>query len=227
MRIATMTASLTAAAVAACAFAAPASAALPHVVAPGETLWSISAANGLTTRTVAVFNGVPEDAHLVAGETIEVPTVDEGAAALATAPPPDPATTQAAAPIGAEPPAPTDGSTAWLSHIDSTEGRVHLDPAAAAAWEAMRAEALATYGIDLYAAGTLSAYRTYEQQSYLYDLFLGGQGAPANPPGTSTHELGIAVDVPDPAMRSVVDEIGAAYGWSGSAVEWWHVEYSG
>ena len=42
--------------------AAPAaSAEVAHVVAPGETLWSIAAANNLTTRTVAVYNGVSED----------------------------------------------------------------------------------------------------------------------------------------------------------------------
>ena len=37
-------------------------AAVPHTVLPGETLWSISAANNLTTRTVAVYNGLPESA---------------------------------------------------------------------------------------------------------------------------------------------------------------------
>src|SRR5687768_18132527 len=63
----------------------PAGAAVPHVVQPGETLWSIAAANNLTTRTVAAYNGLPEDAQVVLGSTIEVPTVDEGAAALASA----------------------------------------------------------------------------------------------------------------------------------------------
>ena len=55
----------------------------PHVVVPGETLWSISAANNLTTRTVAAFNGIAENAQVVEGQTIQVPTVDEGAVALA------------------------------------------------------------------------------------------------------------------------------------------------
>ena len=36
-----------------------------------------------TTRTVAVFNDLREDGIVVAGNTIQVPTVDEGAAALA------------------------------------------------------------------------------------------------------------------------------------------------
>jgi len=40
-----------------------AAAAAPHTVQPGETLWSIAFANNLTTRTVAVYNGVPQDAQ--------------------------------------------------------------------------------------------------------------------------------------------------------------------
>jgi soluble lytic murein transglycosylase-like protein len=62
--------------------AAPASATVGHTVQPGETLWSIAAANNLTTRTVAAFNGLSEDAQVVLGSTINVPTVAEGAAAL-------------------------------------------------------------------------------------------------------------------------------------------------
>ena len=65
--------------------AAPAAAAVPHVVQPGETLWSIAAANNLTTRTVAAFNGLSEDAQVVLGSTIQVPTTVEGYAALQNA----------------------------------------------------------------------------------------------------------------------------------------------
>jgi soluble lytic murein transglycosylase-like protein len=72
-------------AVAALAAAPSANAALPHTVAPGETLWSIAAANNLTTRTVAVYNGLSEDAQVILGQTIMVPTVAEGAAALSAA----------------------------------------------------------------------------------------------------------------------------------------------
>ena len=63
-------------------FAAPASAEVVHTVRPGETLWSIAAANNLTTRTVAAYNGVSEDHRVILGQTIRVPTVAEGAAAL-------------------------------------------------------------------------------------------------------------------------------------------------
>jgi LysM repeat protein len=64
------------------ALAAPASAEVAHTVQPGETLWSIAAANNLTTRTVAAYNGLSEDAQVVLGSTIRVPTVEEGYAAL-------------------------------------------------------------------------------------------------------------------------------------------------
>jgi soluble lytic murein transglycosylase-like protein len=64
------------------ALAAPASAEVAHTVQPGETLWSIAAANNLTTRTVAAYNGLSEDAQVVLGSTIRVPTTVEGYAAL-------------------------------------------------------------------------------------------------------------------------------------------------
>jgi soluble lytic murein transglycosylase-like protein len=54
-------------------------------VQPGETLWSIAAANNLTTRTVAAFNGLPETSNVVLGSTIKVPTTVEGASALQAA----------------------------------------------------------------------------------------------------------------------------------------------
>jgi LysM repeat protein len=196
-------------------------AALPHTVQPGETLWSISAANNLTTRTVAVYNGLPEDAGLVAGTIIQVPTVAEGAAALASAGVSTEATTPSS--TGGVVPAPGMGL------VPSPYGDLPLAPAAADAWNAMRAEALAVYGVDLYPGGPVSAYRTYEQQAQLYDAFLSGYGAPANPPGSSSHELGTAVDLPTPEMRWVVDQIGWKYGWGKvhAPGEWWHIDYVG
>jgi soluble lytic murein transglycosylase-like protein len=61
---------------------AQAGAAVSHTVQPGETLWSIAAANNLTTRTVAAFNGLSEDSQVVLGATVNVPTTVEGASAL-------------------------------------------------------------------------------------------------------------------------------------------------
>ena len=61
---------------------ATAGAAVPHTVAPGETLWTIAAASNLTTRTVAAYNGLPENGHVMLGATIHIPSEAEGAAAL-------------------------------------------------------------------------------------------------------------------------------------------------
>jgi LysM repeat protein len=218
-----------------------ASAAVPHTVAPGETLWSIAAANNLTTRTVAAYNGLSEDAQVVVGQTVDVPTVEEGAAALAAAPapaaaptpqaPPGPAAAQPAPSPPAGGSAPSSGipSAPGMGHIPSPWGELHLAPAAAEAWNAMREEALRVYGVDLVPGGPMSAYRTYEQQGELYDLFLSGAGAPANPPGSSSHEVGTAVDVDTPEMRWVIDQIGWKYGWGKvhAPGEWWHVDYVG
>jgi LAS superfamily LD-carboxypeptidase LdcB len=117
----------------------------------------------------------------------------------------------------------------WVSQIYSPLGAAYLASSAAANWEAMRQAGLATYGIDIYPAGSLSAFRTYDQQSYLYDLYLQGLGAPANPPGTSSHEYGTAVDLASPEMRTVIDNLGPTYGWGKihGPDEWWHVDYYG
>ena len=101
------------------AFAAPASAEVAHVVQPGETLWSIAAANNLTTRTVAAYNGLSEDAQVVLGSTVRVPTAAEGYAALQNAglvaaePAAAPAAAPTAAPaaVPAAAPAPQGGYT--------------------------------------------------------------------------------------------------------------------
>jgi LysM repeat protein len=311
--------------------ASPANASVAHVVQPGETLWSIAAANNLTTRTVAVFNGLSEDALVSEGQTVNVPTVDEGAVALqSTGITPGSETSASAAPttgggIGhtvvageslssvatanglsvealasangkaadayliegesisvpaATSAAGSTGTSSGVGHtvvageslssvatangisieelaaanglaadaflvegqtisvpagsgappglapIPSPSGDLYLAPEAADSWNAMRDDSVANYGVDLYPGGPASAYRTPEQQQELYDLYLSGQGAPANPPGSSTHETGTAVDVPDPAMRDVIDQIGGGYGWSGTIPsEWWHVQY--
>ncbi len=84
-----------------------AGAAVPHVVRPGETLWSIAAANNLTTRTVAAYNGLSEGSQVVLGGTLMIPTTVEGYAALQkaglVAAAPQQAAAPAAAPAAASP----------------------------------------------------------------------------------------------------------------------------
>src|SRR3954469_15652813 len=75
------------AALAAATFSAPASASVAHTVGEGETLWSIASANGLTPAALAAANGIPEDAHVVLGSTIQVPAAGTPAAAEQAAPP--------------------------------------------------------------------------------------------------------------------------------------------
>jgi soluble lytic murein transglycosylase-like protein len=74
----------------------PAPAAVPHTVQPGETLWTIAAANNLYTHALAAYNGLPDDAQVILGATVQVPTVAEALTAVNAAP-------AAAAPAAAAP----------------------------------------------------------------------------------------------------------------------------
>jgi LysM repeat protein len=181
-----------------------------HIVTPGESLWSIASANGLPVETLAANNGLPADSLLLIGQTIEVPASSSSGSTTGGGPPP------------LSPPY-------WTSPIYCPCGEVYLASNAAAAWESMRQESLRLYGIDLYPDGTLSGYRSYAQQLYLYNLYLSGQASLAAVPGTSSHEYGIALDLAEPYMRTVVDQIGANYGWAKTEApdEWWHVNYVG
>ena len=200
----------------------------PHSVQPGESLWSISAANNLTTRTVAVYNGLTEQAGLIAGTTIYVPTVEEGAAALATGAPAVAAPAVTAAP--AAPAAATSTATAvpGTGRVTSPYGELQLIAAAADAWNAMRAESLSAYGVDLYPGGQLSAYRTYDQQVSSTQAFLAGWGAPANPPGSSSHEWGPrSTSEPADALGGRPDRLEVRLDQGARPHEWWHVDYVG
>ena len=53
---------------------ASAQAAVPHTVQPGETLWSIATANGISTQTLAAANGISSEAHVIIGTTLQVPS---------------------------------------------------------------------------------------------------------------------------------------------------------
>jgi N-acetylmuramoyl-L-alanine amidase len=73
---------LIAALLAALATCSQASAGVIHIVRPGETLWSIAAANNFTTRSLAAANGLSENAQVVLGSKIVIPTESEASAAL-------------------------------------------------------------------------------------------------------------------------------------------------
>jgi LysM repeat protein len=63
---------------AALAFAAPAGAAI-HVVAPGESLTSVAAADGLSVAQLAVANGLATTDELIIGQTLAIPPQTAGA----------------------------------------------------------------------------------------------------------------------------------------------------
>ena len=67
------------------AVAAPARASFAHTVMPGETLWSIAAQDGLSTSSLAAFNGISSDARVIIGQTIEIPPILQSATSPATA----------------------------------------------------------------------------------------------------------------------------------------------
>jgi len=273
--------------------AAPASAAAPHTVAPGETLWSIATANNFTTDSLAAYNGLSADSAVYTGETIQIPTETETAGALAsststssststatsastgtahTVQPGESLSSVAAAngvsletlaadnglssdaplitgeqitiptasattsPTSTTPSSssapPSESHPSWTSPVycpSCPNGEAYLASSAAYNWNAMRQASLDTYGIDLYPAGPYSGYRSYGQQLYLYDQYVSGAGPLAAVPGTSAHEYGTAVDLADPSMRTVIDQIGPTYGWvkTEASSEWWHVDYAG
>jgi LysM repeat protein len=196
-----------------------------HTVQPGESLSSVAAANGVSPATLAADNGLSPDALLTTGEQIAVPTPS----ATVTSTSPSTTTSTPASATGAPPP---EEHPSWTSPIycpSCPNGEAYLASNAAYNWNAMRQASLDTYGIDLYPAGPFSAYRSYAQQLYLYNQYLSGAGALAALPGSSAHEYGTAVDLADPSMRTVIDQIGAAYGWAKTEApgEWWHVDYVG
>jgi LysM repeat protein len=92
-----------AALVATLVFSAHAQASVPHTVGPGETLWSIAAANNFTTRSLAAANGLSENAQVVIGSTIQIPSEAEAAGALGGAAPATAASGTAAGTAAAPP----------------------------------------------------------------------------------------------------------------------------
>jgi N-acetylmuramoyl-L-alanine amidase len=65
---------------------AAASASFAHTVAPGESLYSIAAADGLSVDQLAAANGLSSASQLVAGSTVQIPPQLSGAAQTAAGP---------------------------------------------------------------------------------------------------------------------------------------------
>lgn len=111
--------------------------------------------------------------------------------------------------------------------LKSIGGGHSLDSGGAAdAYIKMRDEAK-KQGVNL----TLSSsFRSYEQQNYLYQLYLKGQGNLAAPPGRSNHEKGLAIDVANGIPW--VQKYGSKFGWINTGMgfsqkEPWHFDFKG
>ena len=94
-------------------------------------------------------------------------------------------------------------------------GRLNHD--AAASYNRMRAAGMP--------AGITSSYRSRAEQTRLRALYLAGKGNYALPPGSSKHETGYSLDLPEPARGWAVAHA-AAYGWRRTnKSEAWHFDY--
>lgn len=77
--------------------------------------------------------------------------------------------------------------------------------------------------------GSMSSYRTYDEQVYLYRLYQEGEGNLAAVPGTSNHGWGVAIDLPQSWMWSWLADHGARFGWKKTEAfsEPWHWNFIG
>lgn len=105
-----------------------------------------------------------------------------------------------------------------------------LEKNAAASWLQMREYIGKEEGIWICPTSSRTAYRTYAEQEYFWDLYQHHGGNLAAKPGQSNHGWGLAVDVPYPNMAAAINKHGAKFGWqkkwSDAPGEWWHFKYA-
>ncbi len=89
-------------------------------------------------------------------------------------------------------------------------GRLRKD--AAAAWLALRRKIGNEQGVWICPTSTRTAYRSFADQEYFWRLYQQGGNLAARP-GTSNHGWGMAVDVPQPAMKAALRAHGHDFGW--------------
>jgi soluble lytic murein transglycosylase-like protein len=199
-----------------------AAAAFIHVVSPGESLYSIAAADGLSVDQLAAANGIPVDAQLVAGSGLAIPPQGGGL----------PQTTAVA--VG---PAATGASTASGGDGDADSDDVQVDDVASTTASAGQAGAYVVQPGDTLSAiaaraGTsiaeLASVNGIDPNAPLLSgavLHLAGTGSTAS---AATQPVGAAaqgspVDPPYPTSETVsasqVGSIAAANGVSPSLAD--------
>lgn len=95
---------------------------------------------------------------------------------------------------------------------------------AAAAWNAPGGPA----DNGLRPGGSMSSYRTYDEQVYLYGVYQRG-GNLAAYPGSSNHGWGVAIDIPNGWEQEWMRQNAGRYGWAKTEAmsEPWHWNYVG
>jgi hypothetical protein len=116
-----------------------------------------------------------------------------------------------------------------LTRIYHPDYKVYLEKRAAAAFNTLRIWSKKWMKVDLYPTGPRSAYRSYDEQVYFWNLYQSGQGNLAAYPGTSNHGLGKAIDLASWSMKVILDRFGSRVGWKKIEAfnEWWHYNYTG
>jgi hypothetical protein len=117
------------------------------------------------------------------------------------------------------------------AELSPIAGGGYLRRDAAAAWNAMAAEARKRGLGNIAVKGPDSAYRTYDRQVYWRSYWCSrGVCGNAAVPGTSNHGWGIAVDI-DTWVVNVITAIGSEFGWrkacSDALWEPWHYKWCG
>lgn len=107
--------------------------------------------------------------------------------------------------------------------------KVYLEKRAAASFNTLRIWSKKWMKVELHPTGTRSAYRSYEEQVYFWNLYVSGKGALAARPGTSNHGWGKAIDLPTYTMQQIVKRFGKNVKWSKTEAfsEPWHYNYTG
>jgi soluble lytic murein transglycosylase-like protein len=125
-------------------------AAVAHTVQPGETLWSIAAANNLTNRALAAYNHLDPEGNVVLGSTVMVPTEAEAASAMAAAGMlPAPAASASTATTAAAPPALGAYTVRFGDTLSGLAGTAGVSPAAIAAMNGLDPSGLLLAGTVL------------------------------------------------------------------------------
>jgi len=121
--------------------------------------------------------------------------------------------------------APPSADVLSMSETVIVEGSFRLRPDAAQAYLAMK-RAAASEGTSI---SLESAWRDFAKQKKLYEAYVAGRGNLAAAPGTSTHEMGIAIDLRNGIPWA--QKNGSRFGWintgmSFSQKEPWHFDFN-